>query len=121
ADNHDRGGNDIHVMVGRYRTSMHHLWDGDLVTALGDDPARVAIDIDSRFSRTQKRIWQSGTPADWAFESFLVAEHDIYAPLQGRDYVVLPRDYAWREAPIVRAQLEKAGLRLAWVLDQIFK
>ena len=121
ADNHDRGGNDILVSVGRYRTSLHHLWDGDLVTDLGDDPQQIASAVDARFSRAQKKSWQSGTPPAWAFESFLVAEHEIYPPLQGRDHVVLPRDYPAREAPIVRAQLEKAGLRLAWMLDGIFK
>jgi hypothetical protein len=121
ADDHDRGGNDIAVRVGRYRTSLHRLWDGDVVTALGDDPALVAARIDSGFSRAQKLAWEKGTPADWAFESFLIAEHDIYAPLHGRKFVVLPRDYAARQAPIVRAQLEKAGLRLAMVLDEIFR
>jgi hypothetical protein len=121
ADDHDRGGNEIAVRVGRYRTSLHHLWDGDLVTDLGDDPARVAAQIDSRFSRAQKLAWEKGTPADWAFESFLIARNDIYAPLHGRKSLTLPRDYAAREAPIVRAQLEKAGLRLAYVLDAIFR
>ena len=121
SDDHDRGGNDVAVRLGRYRTSLHHLWDGDLVTDLGDDPARVAAQIDSHFSRAQKQAWERGTPADWAFESFLIAEHDIYAPLHGRKFVVLPRNYGAREAPIVRAQLEKAGLRLAYVLDEIFK
>ena len=121
ADDHDRGGNDIAVRVGRYHTSLHHLWDGDLVTDLGDDPARVATQIDSSFSRAQKLAWEKGAPADWAFESFLIARRDIYAPLHGRKSLALPRDYAAQEAPIVRAQLEKAGLRLAYVLDGIFK
>jgi hypothetical protein len=121
ADNHDRGGNDIQVTIGRYRTNMHHLWDGDLVTALGVDPARVAWRIETRFSHAQKKAWQAGTSADWALESFRVAVSDIYAPLRGSTDVMLPRSYEEAEAPIVRAQLEKGGLRLAWILNGIFK
>lgn len=121
ADDHDRGGNDIGVTIGQYRTSMHHLWDGDLVTMLGENPARIAWRIESRFSHAQKKAWQAGTPAAWAFESFQVAERDIYAPLHGRSDVVLPESYEESEAPIVRAQLEKGGLRLAWMLNTIFK
>lgn len=39
----------------------------------------------------------------------------------GREELRLPNDYAWREAPLARMLLAKAGVRLAWLLNNTLK
>jgi len=71
----------------------------------------------------QRAAWQAGTPSDWANESYAVACSEIYAklPARGFDPISLPRDYRAREAPVVAQQLARAGVRLAWLLNTMFR
>jgi hypothetical protein len=104
---------------------MHRVWDTGTVEILGDDSGAIAAAIGAQLSPGQKTLWQSGTPAAWADESFLIARHEVYDHLAGyrRDGppILLPRSYLAGEAPVVRAQLAKAGLRLAWLLNISFR
>jgi hypothetical protein len=118
-DNGDRGGNQIRVEIGRERSNLHHVWDQDVVEALG--PGAVAGDIARALSPAERKAWAAGTPAGWANESHAIARDQIYPPLMGRRSLRLPRDYAWRQAPLTRMLLAKAGIRLAWVLNATLK
>ena len=121
ADRRDKGGNSLAVYLNRHRDNLHGIWDQDVVAALGKAPLPVAAGIEAQYSLAQKTAMMRGTPADWANESFEIAAHDIYAHLRSRGPVRLPRDYAQRQSAIVRLQLERAGLRLAMLLNQIFR
>jgi hypothetical protein len=113
-DNDDRGGNQVRVYAGRSRATLHRVWDSDVVEALGPGAAtRIAQSL----SPQEHKAWAQGTPAQWADEAHAIARDSIYPPLQGRHELRLPRDYAWRQAAIVRMQLAKAGLRLAFMLN----
>ncbi|HEY0265510.1 MAG TPA: S1/P1 nuclease [Rhizomicrobium sp.] len=116
-DNHDKGGNEIRVSVGHYRTNMHHLWDTSLVEAVGGDAAAIASEIDHGLTSAQKKAWSGGTASAWADESHAIARDDIYAFTGDRRTVRLPRDYPDAEADVVKLQLAKAGVRLAWLLN----
>jgi hypothetical protein len=120
-DNGDRGGNQIRVEIGRERSNLHHVWDQDVVEALGPDAGAVAGDIARALSPAERKAWAAGTPAVWANESHAIARDQIYPPLTGRRSLRLPRDYAWRQAPLTRMLLAKAGIRLAWVLNATLK
>ncbi len=121
ADRHDKGGNRFVVYLDHRRTNLHSVWDQDVVTALGREPLPVAAAIEAQYSAAQKTAMMRGTPADWANESFEIAAHDIYAHLRFRGPVRLPPDYPERQSAIVRLQLERAGLRLAMLLNEIFR
>jgi hypothetical protein len=116
-DNGDKGGNAVRVTLGRLRSNMHHVWDTVLVEQLGADTAAIAGAIEHGLTPAQKKAWQSGTPASWANESHQIARDEVYALTDGRDYLRLPRGYPDAEAPVVKMQLAKAGLRLAWLLN----
>jgi hypothetical protein len=120
-DNEDRGGNQVRVAIGRYRATLHRIWDGDVVEALGHDTSGIAARIEQSLSQQERKSWSQGTPAQWADEAHALARDQIYPPLQGRHELRLPRDYAWRQAAIARMQLAKAGLRLASVLNATLK
>ena len=124
ADNHDAGGNDIKLRLGNRRTNMHHVWDTVLVESLGRDAAEIAMEIRTETPPRQRVAWRLGSAADWATESFLVARRSIYSPLlaqPSRQPAQLPRSYWDNALPLVRTQLAKAGVRLGWLLNTMFK
>jgi hypothetical protein len=121
ADRRDKGGNGLTVFQGRRRSNLHRVWDQDVVAALGPDAMRVAVDIEKELVPAKKARLMAGTPSDWANESFQVASREIYARLPADGAVRLPRDYTSREKAVVRLQLLRAGLRLAAILNAIYR
>jgi hypothetical protein len=117
ADDDDRGGNQVHVSIGRERATLHKVWDVDVVEGLGLDVGAVTGSLARDVTAAQRKAWQSGTPAAWATEAHTIARDQIYPPLDGRRNLRLPRDYADQQTAITRMQLTKAGLRLAWLLN----
>jgi hypothetical protein len=116
-DNDDRGGNQVRVMIGRQRASLHRVWDGEVVEALGRNASGIASGIEHTLSARERKNWGAGMPGQWANEAHVIARDRIYPPLQGHRELRLPRDYAGRQAAITRMQLAKAGLRLALILN----
>jgi hypothetical protein len=56
----------------------------------------IASDLIGHISKEQERKWQSGSPADWAVETFQVAKADAYGLLpepSGRNTYRLPDEY----------------------------
>ena len=92
------------------------------------DPRKLASRLGREIKAEQERDWAKGNATDWAYESFKIAKEDIYSELpvgpleRGRWGKDLPQDYySDKMRRIVDLQLEKAGVRLAWVLNDIFK
>jgi hypothetical protein len=121
ADHHDRGGNSVPVRLGDEETNLHSVWDTAIVSGLGDDPTTVSANLNTQITAREADAWSRGGPTDWANESFTIAKHDIYAPLHGagaaEEPIRLPDDYVLRERPVAAEQLERAGVRLAAVLN----
>jgi hypothetical protein len=122
ADEHDRGGNDIRIIYNGTSSDMHTLWDRDMVKQLGDDPVYIASALDSRVSSTTRKKMQTGTPVDWANESFRMASREIYAKYhvsRSADApITIPKAYLDAERPRISTRLLAAGLRLAWLLNK---
>lgn len=121
ADNHDRGGNEVQVLVGADETNLHAVWDTNVVAALGQNPDQVASSLAAQIAPGDETAWRRGSPADWANETFGIAKRVIYSALPGEGGttapIILPRDYAARERPVTAVQLERAGVRLAVMLN----
>ena len=124
ADHHDRGGNSVRVKLGGEETNLHAVWDTAIVSGLGEDPVKVAAELNARITPHEADAWSRGGPADWANDSFAIARKDVYGPLQGLggsgETIELPDDYLLRERPVVTEQLEKGGVRLAMLLNTAF-
>jgi hypothetical protein len=120
-DNDDHGGNAVHVGGQGDRTTLHHVWDTVVVTALGQDAGAVAAELEHAITPEQHRAWAGGSPAEWANEAHAIARDVIYPRLHDRRMVRLPYDYAQQMAPVTRQQLAKAGVRLAWLLNITLK
>src|SRR5262249_54622887 len=105
-------------------------------------PAKAAAEIVSRLTAADVRKWSSGTPADWALESYNVAKEVTYSLIKdvtkdaaGSKYAFPVRkgendpcgpvpvygvDTAYRDRALaaVKEQLAKAGVRLAFLLRE---
>jgi hypothetical protein len=116
-DNGDRGGNDVHVSIGRERATLHKVWDVDVVQELGFNTGRIAEALERGLTPAQRKAWAKGMPSAWADEAHVIARDQIYPAVGGRRSLRLPRDYSAREVAITRVQLAKAGIRLGWLLN----
>jgi hypothetical protein len=121
ANHDDRGGNRIRVSLHGHRTNLHAVWDNDVVRAMGNDPERLAAALERAVAPADRARWVKGGSVDWANESFAIASREIYAApdIRGRENVRLRDDYPESERPFVAVQIEKAGVRLAAVLNRI--
>ena len=103
--------------------SLHHYWDTVFVARLGRDPAQVADALIAEIDSGRRRRWSGGDATEWARESMRLAVAQVYGrlPAPGPDGVSrLPDAYVDAAVDIVRTQLERGGVRLAWVLNQAF-
>jgi hypothetical protein len=122
ADNYDRGGNEVAVLIGAEQTNLHAVWDNDVVAALGQDPEQVAVGLAARITTDDEGAWRMGSPADWANETFGVARDAVYSSIRGQGGtqapIILPSNYAALMRPVTAARLERAGVRLALLLNK---
>ena len=123
-DNHDKGGNCVLVSLGGLRVvNLHSYWDTVVVTGLGEDPQAVAESLARQITPENQAAWEKGDPQSWALESFEVARTVVYqahsSPGCGLDPspIGLPSGYADLASRTVTLQLEKAGVRLAALLN----
>ncbi|WP_315766895.1 MULTISPECIES: S1/P1 nuclease [unclassified Bradyrhizobium] len=128
----DRGGNNIHVQGdcgSGTRANLHSAWDSCLVEdAVGTDIQQAATDLLDGITPQMITSWQASEPRDWANESFAIAESakTRYCVQTGSTCnmpngdLQITREYLDANEPIVREQLQKAGVRLARLLDIAF-
>ena len=120
SDNNDRGGNEVRVAFEGRRTNLHAVWDsGILAPAVNGDDRAYALRLDTEIGQQQVAQWSQGSPEQWANESHAVAVSIIYGKLAHSG--ALPADYASEALPTVNEQLERAGVRLAMVMNRAFR
>jgi hypothetical protein len=127
ADRHgDRGGNGrlVFLLDQPRALNLHSIWDGSIIQhEMGTTSLTVfASALNARISQQQAQEWATGTPLDWANESHALAVSVAYAgvPADGPP-PKLGEDYVKRGEETVNQQLEKAGVRLAGILNADFK
>lgn len=125
ADHEDQGGNKVAVAFNTHsRTeTLHGFWDNWTVSELGSSPEAIAAMLDKRYGSSCVG-WMRGTPADWAMETFSVAKTVAYRTGYemttggSADPVPLSQAYLRKAVAATAIQLERAGCRLAGVLNQ---
>lgn len=112
----DRGGNRFQVRWFDKGTNLHRVWDEHLIEEYNMTYTELAENSKS-ISEKQIEFIQSGTVQDWMAESREICE-DVYANTKsGED---LRYNYMYRYMDTVRSQLQKGGVRLAGILNEIF-
>jgi S1/P1 Nuclease len=121
----DRGGNTIRTS-GQCPENLHAVWDTCLVQyAVGPDASEAATDLLAVTTPEMKAEWNASVPREWANETFAIAEAagTKYCVNRGTSCDPAARDlaigaeYLDANEPVVKKQLQKAGVRLARLLD----
>ncbi len=114
----DYGGNTIPVVYFNESTNLHTLWDYHIVEGARNWSFSEWQDQIDRVSEQEIKQITSGSYADWAEETFEVAK-EVYkdTPAETRVYY----DYVAKYSPIVERQFLHAGIRLAYILNEIYK
>jgi hypothetical protein len=119
SDNKDQGGNKVPVHFGDRPSNLHSLWDSSLLSKLPKEDE--LFPIYSAESIKHARKWDKGTVEDWAEQNHRLAQKIVYGKLPKEPAgTPEPIDAAYeKEADsIIRSQIEKAGARLAYLLNQ---
>ena len=114
----DRGGTEIKVSYRGQTTNLHYFWDADLVEMEPGTPAELAERVWAAVTKEERLRWQSGGPVQWTDESLMLVRSRAYG--LGLS-VELSDQYVEMARPVVRTRLAQAGIRLAWLLNSVFK
>jgi hypothetical protein len=133
SDNGDRGGNSVRVVFNNHPGNLHSLWDGGLLQAMGTEDSLYPKLL--RDAERHRKSWAKGTVRDWAEQAHKAAQKTVYgklpkpaaaAPAQAfadggqttpPPAVAITAAYEQRADPVIAQQLEKAGVRLAFLLN----
>ncbi len=114
----DKGGNDIKVEFFQNKTNLHRVWDSGLIRQTKKSWSEYATELQQAITPEQLAVWKSTDPALWATESWKLAlSHAYEIPKDGQ----VGRSYFDRCIPVVDERLSMAGVRMATLLNSIFK
>ena len=113
----DRGGNDIKLSWFSKPTNLHRLWDSDLIESVNLSYTELADELNSQLSSSQLTRFNSGTYLDWIEDSHEAAA-SIYASAKEGDRLAYRYSYEYND--LLFTQLQKGGVRLARLLNQLF-
>jgi len=100
---------------------LYDYWDSAFVHQLGNDPHEIAQQLLGHISTTDQAQWASAAPQLWALEAHQLGVIRGFGVLsEGDDHGVpiLTDHYVQTAVQTVGSQLSKAGVRLAYVINQ---
>ncbi|MFV8224669.1 S1/P1 nuclease [Christiangramia aquimixticola] len=112
----DKGGNDIQVRWFNDGSNIHRVWDSEMIEFYQMSYTELAINTKNLTPAEIKTI-QNGKLLEWVYESRAMAE-DLYSGVENGDK--LGYRYMYEHMPTVLDQLQKGGLRLAKILNDIY-
>jgi nuclease S1 len=123
SDNKDRGGNSVQLTFHDRKTNLHSLWDSGLLGRL--EPEDQLFPALSAESAKRRKKFGHGTVTAWAEESHKEGVKTVYGklpkPVNATTPIDIPPAYETAADPLLRLQLERAGARLAYVLNTDLK
>lgn len=112
----DKGGNDIQVQWFGEGSNLHRVWDKNLIESYGMTYTELATELD-QVSRKERKKIQEGTIYDWVDESHVICAK-LYDSAKVGQKLAYRYGYDYNE--ILFQQLQRGGLRLAKVLNDLF-
>lgn len=112
----DRGGNTVKVKWFKTETNLHALWDESIVDFEQFSYSEYANQL-NHFSKDEKEKFIKGTFLDWASESMELRSlvYDVGTPEN------IGYEYHHKIKSAMELRMRQAGLRLAHVLNRVFK
>ncbi|HEY9186153.1 MAG TPA: S1/P1 nuclease [Salegentibacter sp.] len=113
----DRGGNDIQVRWFNEGSNIHRVWDSQMIDSYQMSYSELA---ENRKELTRKELKEieEGNLLDWVYESREMANR-LYDSVEIGEK--LGYEYMYKWFPRLREQLHKGGVRLAKVLNEIYR
>jgi hypothetical protein len=123
-DTGSRAGNDIQVRFFGAGSNLHRVWDSEIMERHTKNEQVWLWDLTYYAKPEKVKEWVKGTVEDWATESLQIAREAYCLP--GSTTVMksgtkLGNEYYGFALPIIQRQLAKAGVRIAWMLNEIFR
>ena len=118
-DSHGRG----LLIAAKYVTpgDLYGYWDSAFVVRLGMDPAVVAQQLIKGISDSERNLWGTSAAQLWALEAHQIGVDRAFGmeyTLDAQGNRTLTDAYVETAVKTVGAQLSKAGVRLAFVLNE---
>ena len=120
-DNGDKGGNTRYVVFERHPDNLHWIWDTGLLEHINRDPQALAEELERRITAQDLADWEKGSILDWANEGHQLAQAVAYGDLGNESPAPITAAYEKQSDPAIEVQLERAGVRLAWLLNSALK
>jgi hypothetical protein len=111
----DKGGNLTNVKFRDKPSNLHRVWDSQIIEDKGIDIwdcSKLLLGMTQKERQQLEKIDITG----WATES-----RSLLGSVYGFRNSIIDQAYIDTQAPVVTLQLTKAGIRLASILNQIFK
>lgn len=112
----DKGGNTIQVQWFGKGTNLHHVWDEDMIDKWGMSYTELTCNAE-QLTQAEIRDLEKGSLADWVDDTHKLSRI-VYASAEVGQK--LSYDYNYNYFGMTRSQLQKAGIRLATILNEIF-
>jgi hypothetical protein len=112
----DKGGNSIQVEWFGKGSNLHRVWDTNMIDDWEMSYIELADNADD-LSKIQIETIEKGTLIDWVNEVHVVT-NEVYNSVEKGEN--LRYKYSYNHFGTLRTQLQKGGIRLAKVLNDIF-
>jgi hypothetical protein len=130
-DGKDRGGNNCHVYFHEQLTNLHAVWDDKMIEFSKLSFTELSNILKKIYTKQEISHWQSGKILDWARESKELRSkvypdvQKLYCvqklPENNENIPKLSYDYSFRFMSELEKRLFQAGIRLAYLLNQVYK
>lgn len=117
----DHGGRDIKITFLGQRADMHALWEALLLRAPNPPSRGYTPFLQEMADRHNRERWTIGTTKDWAEETLWVMRAPPTGYIGNPGGLAFDEIYVEQNYLIATDQIDKAGVRLAFVLNGIFK
>ncbi|OSY87979.1 S1/P1 Nuclease [Tenacibaculum holothuriorum] len=112
----DKGGNTIQVQWHRKGSNLHRVWDENMLHKWDMSYIELAENAQD-LSKAQIKEIEKGDVLDWVKDTHQLTKK-VYSSAKTGDK--LSYRYSYLYFPVVRQQLQKGGIRLAKLLNEIF-
>lgn len=113
----DKGGNDIQLQWFGKGSNLHRVWDSNMIDDYGMSFTELSNTL-PQLTKQEVSAMQKGSVLDWVEESQGIA-NQVYESVEVGEKIGYQYSYKWWST--VEVQLQKGGIRLAAVLNQIFE
>lgn len=120
----DQGGNALQVQFFGRARNLHSVWDSGLLEHVRRSEKERVGRINASITRELDAAWSRGGPEEWANESLDIAREAYKMPGTGapiRKGDRLDQAYLDANLPLAERRVAQAGVRLAYVLNGIWK